>query len=154
MEEREEFRCRKSTDTRRKHRWLRGDWQIVQWLTSTVPDESGARVPNPISLVSRWKILDNLRRSLVEPATFILLLFGWLIPTGRPIRWALAAILILFIPVWFQLIFGLVMALVAKRLSVAQEAVTNFYASNFNVLFAIVLLAHQKLLSLLAVKRS
>src|SRR5258708_62262 len=154
MEEREEFRCRKSTDTRRKHRWLRGDWQIVKWLPAAVPEESGARVSNPISLVSRWKILDNLRRSLVEPATFILLLFGWLIPTGRPIRWTLAAILILFIPVWFQLIFGLVKAMVEKRLSGAQEAVTNFYAGNFTVLLTIVFLAHQMLLSLDAVIRA
>src|SRR3982075_4177163 len=150
----EDYPSHYSAYNRRKHRWLRGDWQIVQWLTSAVPDESGARVPNPISLVSRWKILDNLRRSLVEPATFILLLFGWLITTGRPIRWTLAAILILFIPVWFQLIFGLVKAIVEKRLSVAQEAVTNFYAGNFTVLLTIVFLAHQMLLSLDAVIRA
>jgi cyclic beta-1,2-glucan synthetase len=150
----EDYPSHYSAYNRRKHRWLRGDWQIVQWLTSTVPDESGARVPNPISLVSRWKILDNLRRSLVEPATFILLLFGWLIPTGRPVRWTLSAVLILFIPVWFQLIFGLVKATVEKRLSVAQEAVTNFYAGNFTVLLTIVFLAHQMLLSLDAVIRA
>jgi len=150
----EDYPSHYSAYNRRKHRWLRGDWQIVQWLTSAVPDESGARVSNPISLVSRWKILDNLRRSLVEPATFILLLFGWSIPTGRPIRWTLAAILILFIPVWFQLIFGLVKAIVEKRLSVAQEAVTNFYAGNFTVLLTIVFLAHQMLLSLDAVIRA
>src|SRR6266851_1361971 len=150
----EDYPSHYSAYNRRKHRWLRGDWQIVQWLTAAVPDESGARVSNPISLVSRWKILDNLRRSLVEPATFILLLFGWLIPTGRPIRWTLSAILILFIPVWFQLIFGLVKATVEKRLSVAQEAVTNFYAGNFTVLLTIVFLAHQMLLSLDAVIRA
>src|SRR5271170_6443700 len=66
----EDYPSHYSAYNRRKHRWLRGDWQIVQWLTDLVPDESGARVPNPISLLSRWKILDNLRRSLVEPATF------------------------------------------------------------------------------------
>ena len=76
----EDYPSHYSASNRRKHRWLRGDWQIAEWLTSRVPDESGARVANPISLVSRWKILDNLRRSLVEPATFLLLLFGWLVP--------------------------------------------------------------------------
>ena len=75
----EDYPSHYSAYSRRKHRWLRGDWQIVEWVTDRVPNESGARVPNPISLVSRWKIFDNLRRSLVEPATFVLFLFGWFV---------------------------------------------------------------------------
>ena len=66
-----------SAYNRRKHRWLRGDWQIARWIFGRVPDESGRLVPNPISLISKWKIIDNLRRSLVEPATFALLVAGW-----------------------------------------------------------------------------
>ncbi len=69
----EDYPSHYSAYNRRKHRWLRGDWQIAGWLLAHVPDEAGARVANPISLISRWKILDNLRRSLVEPATFLLL---------------------------------------------------------------------------------
>ncbi len=61
-----------SAYTRRKHRWVRGDWQIAQWMLSRVPDELHHKVPSPISTISRWKIFDNLRRSLVEPFTFIL----------------------------------------------------------------------------------
>ncbi len=79
----EDYPSHYSAYSRRKHRWLRGDWQIVEWVTERVPNESGARVPNPISLVSRWKIFDNLRRSLVEPATFVLFLFGWFV-LGHP----------------------------------------------------------------------
>ena len=150
----EDYPSHYSAYNRRKHRWMRGDWQIVQWLTSEVPDESGARVHNPISLVSRWKILDNLRRSLVEPATFLLLLFGWLIPTGRPVRWTIATVCILFIPVWFQLIFGVIKAIVEERSATAREAVSNFYASNFTVLLTFVFLAHQMLLSFDAVIRA
>ena len=150
----EDYPSHYSAYNRRKHRWLRGDWQIVQWLTSAVPDESGARVGNPISLVSRWKILDNLRRSLVEPATFVLLLFGWLIPTGRPVRWTFATICILFIPVLFQLIFGVVKSIVEERQATAREAVSNFYAGCFTVLLTFVFLAHQMLLSLDAVVRA
>src|SRR4029077_15357984 len=150
----EDYPSHYSAYNRRKHRWLRGDWQIVQWLTSSVPEESGARVPNPISLVSRWKILDNLRRSLVEPATFLLLLFGWLIPTGRPVRWTVATACILFIPVLFQLIFGVVKAIVEERSATAREAVSNFYAGCFTVLLTFVFLAHQMLLSLDAVVRA
>ena len=50
-----------SAHTRRKHRWVRGDWQITRWLFNLVPDESGKLVENPISTISRWKILDNLQ---------------------------------------------------------------------------------------------
>ena len=94
----EDYPSHYSAYNRRKHRWLRGDWQITGWLLSRVPDESGRKVPNPISLVSQWKILDNLRRSLVEPATFLLLVFGWLILPGNPLYWTLATIAILFVP--------------------------------------------------------
>ena len=80
----EDYPSHYSAHNRRKHRWMRGDWQIAGWLRPLVPEESGQRVPNPLSVVSRWKILDNLRRSLVEPALFLLLLLGWLVlPGGR-----------------------------------------------------------------------
>jgi len=150
----EDYPSHYSASNRRKHRWLRGDWQIAEWLTSTVPDESGARVPNPISLISRWKILDNLRRSLVEPATLLLLLFGWLVPGEGALRWTLATVLILIIPLWIEFAFALVRAIVEQKISVAREAVATFYAANFSVLLTLVFLAHQTLLSLDAVARA
>jgi cyclic beta-1,2-glucan synthetase len=150
----EDYPSHYSAFNRRKHRWLRGDWQIAEWLSSRVPDESGAHVANPISLVSRWKILDNLRRSLVEPATFLFLMFGWLIPGESAIRWTLAAILILIIPSWFELAFGLVRAIALRKKTVALEAVSAFYGTNFSVLLTVIFLAHQTLLSLDAVVRA
>jgi hypothetical protein len=149
----EDYPSHFSAYNKRKHRWLRGDWQIVEWLTDLVPDESGARVPNPISLVSRWKILDNLRRSLVEPATFALLLFGWLV-MDHPILWTLATICILFVPAWVELGFGLVRAVAARQVRMAGDAFTNLFAANFAVLLELTLLAHQTLLSLDAVVRA
>jgi cyclic beta-1,2-glucan synthetase len=149
----EDYPSHFSAYNRRKHRWLRGDWQIVQWLTDLVPDESGARVPNPISLLSRWKILDNLRRSLVEPATFLLLLFGWLV-MGHPVLWTLATICILFVPAWVELSFGLVRAAAARQPRMAADAFINLLSANFAVLLELTLLAHQTLLSLDAVVRA
>ena len=79
---------------RRQHRWVRGDWQILLWLFPWVPTRTGfAR--NRLPLISRWKILDNLRRSLLAPATVFVLLFGWLAMPGDPALWTLATVLAL-----------------------------------------------------------
>jgi hypothetical protein len=52
----------------RQHRWIRGDWQIIDWLKARVPASGGGSHPNPLSRFNRWKIFDNLRRSLVAVA--------------------------------------------------------------------------------------
>ncbi len=80
----------------RQHRWIRGDWQIVDWLKSRVPVGGGKMEPNPLSAFNRWKIFDNLRRSLVPPATVALLLAGWFL-TPAPMVWSgIIAVLILW----------------------------------------------------------
>jgi len=149
----EDYPSHYSAYSRRKHRWLRGDWQILEWLTDRVPDESGARVPNPISFVSRWKILDNLRRSLVEPATLTLLLYAWFV-MDHPLRWTIAAVCILFVPAWVELCFGLTRAVIAREFGIARDAFGNLLAANFTVLLTLTLLAHQTMLSLDAVARA
>ncbi len=73
---------------RRLHRWMRGDWQLLPWLFSP-----------RLSAISRWKILDNLRRSLLAPALLLLILAGWLVLPGDPAVWTVAGALVLAIPV-------------------------------------------------------
>ncbi|MGH9503264.1 MAG: glucoamylase family protein [Terriglobales bacterium] len=150
----EDYPSHYSAYNRRKHRWLRGDWQITGWLLSRVPDESGRKVPNPISLVSQWKILDNLRRSLVEPATFLLLVFGWLVLPGNPLYWTLATIGILFVPAWFQFLFNLVRAAVERKSQVVKDARSALLTANASMFFTLSFLPHQMLLSLDAVVRT
>jgi len=75
----EDYPYRYTSDVRRRHRWIRGDWQIASWLLSRVPGPGGLVFDNPISGLSKWKILDNLRRSLVTPAQILLLFLGWLV---------------------------------------------------------------------------
>jgi hypothetical protein len=150
----EDYPSHYSAYNRRKHRWLRGDWQVAGWLLSTVPDEAGARVPNPISMISRWKILDNLRRSLVEPATLLLLLFGWFVPEGRHVAWTLAALFLLALPMCFELVFSLVRAAVERKSTISREAVRTFLATSFTTLLTLVFLVHQTLLSIDAVVRA
>ncbi len=86
----------------RQHRWIRGDWQIMDWLKSRVPTEDGGRAPNPLSAMSRWKIFDNLRRSLVPAATVGMLVAGWMF-TPTPGLWSLVAAVVLFWPALTQL---------------------------------------------------
>jgi cyclic beta-1,2-glucan synthetase len=149
----EEYPSHYSAYNRRKHRWVRGDWQIMAWLFDLVPDESGAFVPNPISLISRWKIFDNLRRSLVDPATMMLFLVGWLV-MDHPVYWTLAAISILFLPAFAELLVGLTNAAINRSLQTARGAFRNFLKSGFTVLLGLILLEHQALLSLDAIVRA
>jgi len=82
---------------RRQHRWVRGDWQILRWLFPFVPSRTGA-TRNRLPLVARWKILDNLRRSLLPPATVLLLVLGWAMLPGAPLAWTAVALAGLMIP--------------------------------------------------------
>jgi len=100
---------------RRKHRWVRGDWQILPWLLPRVPHAGEGTIPNTLSTLDRWKILDNLRRSLRSPAIFALLVAGWLCLPGSPLVWTLIALLASALP----LVTGAVRE-IARRLSGAQ----------------------------------
>jgi cellobiose phosphorylase len=78
----EEFPSRYNVDMDRRHRWIRGDWQITQWLLPRVPGSDARRIANPLSMLSQWKIFDNLRRSIVPIALLFLLLGSWLLEPG------------------------------------------------------------------------
>jgi len=95
----EEYPSCYSADVSRRHRWIRGDWQIARWLLPGVPGLDTTRQKNPLSLLSRWKIFDNLRRSLVPSALTLLLLLGWMVLTP-PWLWTLAVIGTILIPPW------------------------------------------------------
>ncbi|HWQ67229.1 MAG TPA: glucoamylase family protein [Methanospirillum sp.] len=84
-------------DIKRRHRWIRGDWQIIPWLFPLVMDNASNLVRNPLSLLSRWKIFDNLRRSLVAPGTIILLLITWSI-LQDPLFWTSLLTLLFLTP--------------------------------------------------------
>jgi cyclic beta-1,2-glucan synthetase len=93
----EEYPSRYNTDVNRRHRWIRGDWQLVRWLLPFVPSLSGGFQKNSLSWLSRWKIFDNLRRSVIPFAMTLLFLFGWIV-LPQAWFWTLSAIGIIFIP--------------------------------------------------------
>ncbi|MCG2786560.1 MAG: cellobiose phosphorylase [Anaerolineae bacterium] len=75
----------------RTHRWVRGDWQLLPWLGRYVPDQSGNKIKSDFSMIDRWKMLDNMRRSLVPGAVLVMLVFGWLFIPGNTILWEILA---------------------------------------------------------------
>ncbi|MBC7622281.1 MAG: cyclic beta 1-2 glucan synthetase, partial [Aeromicrobium sp.] len=93
----EEYPAQYGADVARRHRWIRGDWQIASWLWSRVPRAAAARERNPLSVLSQWKILDNLRRSLMPTGLMLLLILGWSL-SAQALTWTLAAIGIILIP--------------------------------------------------------
>ncbi|MBR3725207.1 MAG: hypothetical protein IKN11_07485 [Bacteroidales bacterium] len=64
-------------DAKRHHRWTRGDWQIIGWLKNHVRNERGETVKNQVNTIGRWKIFDNLRRSVLSLAVLVLMLAGF-----------------------------------------------------------------------------
>ena len=98
----EEYPSRYNTDINRRHRWIRGDWQIAQWLLPRVPGPDARRIANPLSGLSQWKILDNLRRSLVPAALLLLLLGNWMLLPGLGATGPLLVLTIITLPAWLS----------------------------------------------------
>ncbi len=90
---------------RRQHRWVRGDWQILLWLFPFVPTRHGI-VRNRLPVISRWKIVDNLRRSLVSPALLALFCAAWTVLPGNPLLYTLFGLAVIALPLFFALMSG------------------------------------------------
>ncbi|MGJ9420076.1 GH36-type glycosyl hydrolase domain-containing protein [Massilia sp. CMS3.1] len=99
--------ARYSDDIARRHRWIRGDWQLAGWLRAHVPAHSGEREPNPLTPLARWKLFDKLRRSLVAPTLTAMLVLCWSMLRG-PAFWSAAALSVFFLPAFFKILLTLV----------------------------------------------
>ncbi|MDP1692959.1 MAG: glucoamylase family protein [Burkholderiaceae bacterium] len=113
--------ARYSADVARRHRWIRGDWQLLGWLRRDLhelPSRSrGQRAPrNPLSALSQWKIFDNLRRSLSPAALVALLLLAWML-LPQPGLWTLRALAIVAL-----------VPLAAYAVALAHRALDRLYA--------------------------
>jgi cyclic beta-1,2-glucan synthetase len=131
----------------RQHRWIRGDWQIARWTFGKVPAASGASVPNPLSAINRWRILDNLRRSLVPVAALLLLLLGWL-TKAAPGVWSLVVGLAVAIPAITPLLDRL-----ARRVQGSVHRLQGAADELIRALVLISLLPHQAWLAVDAIAR-
>jgi cyclic beta-1,2-glucan synthetase len=101
----EEYPARYSADVSRRHRWIRGDWQLLRWLMPWVPAAAGQR-RNPLTALSRWKLFDNLRRSVAPVALTLLFVLSWT-RLPQPEFWTLALLGIILIPGLISCLFDL-----------------------------------------------
>ena len=148
------FPTRYDAEARRHHRWIRGDWQILPWLLPRVPVVGGWR-RNPLTVLSRWKIFDNLRRSLVQPAILTLLVGGWLAWPALAWLWTLAAMLVLVFPLLTQI--GLAVRgwpWTVSWLHQARSRGADLGRSLVQTILSIVFLPHQAIFMLDAVLRT
>ena len=96
-------------DVARRKRWIRGDWQLLPWLWPRVPSQTG-RIANPLNSLARWKLIDNLRRSLLTPAALLFVTLAWLghgYPAGA-VAATLALMLLALVPAVLGTLSGLV----------------------------------------------
>ncbi|WP_414451592.1 glucoamylase family protein [Burkholderia sp. 22PA0099] len=83
----------------RQHRWARGDWQLLPWL---------AFGRGPLPAIGRWKMLDNLRRTLTAPAVFVALLVGWTAPLPVALAWSAFILATIALPLLLPVLSSLV----------------------------------------------
>ncbi|MET0383857.1 MAG: cyclic beta 1-2 glucan synthetase, partial [Burkholderiaceae bacterium] len=104
----EDTPSRYRADMARRHRWVRGDWQLIGWLRRRLHLLPGAP-RNPLSALSKWKLFDNLRRSLVPAALIALAVLGWA-RLPQPFMWTLRIVVIVGIVPFAAQVAGLVRA--------------------------------------------
>ncbi len=145
-----------SAYSRRKHRWMRGDWQILRWLMPWVPDGRGRVVRNHSRVISRWKILDNLRRSLFEPAMLLLILAGWFVLPGDVASWTALSVAMLALPAYGGLTVALLRAPWGRAgfFSWCGGAFRTFARQHLMVMVTLTFLLHDAILAVDAIARS
>ena len=102
----DEFPSNYETSARRIHRWARGDWQLLPWILDIPPRVDGRRRPHSMPIISRWKMVDNLRRTLSAPSTFLLLVAGWVTLPVSPILWTAFVVATIAMPAAVPVIAG------------------------------------------------
>jgi len=144
-----------SSFNRRKHRWVRGDWQITPWLFSRVRDSFGRVIRNPIGHVSRWKILDNLRRSLADTGVLLALIFGWFFLPLEAMKWTLAILAITFAPVYLGPMLPLLRpSREFLKFNFWKKSAREWGRTNALVVCRLAFLLHQSLISMDAIART
>ncbi|MEJ2340476.1 MAG: protein ndvB, partial [Gemmatimonadales bacterium] len=151
----EEFPTNYEIDARRHHRWARGDWQLLPWILGHARDAAGRRQRARIPTRGRWKMVDNLRRSLVAPFSFLVAVAGWILPGVPPLLWTGLLVGSVAVPTVIPVLDGLLPGRwgISKRSHLRAVGHDVFVASS-QTLLAITMLTHQAWLIADAVGRT
>jgi len=103
----DEFPARYNVALARQHRWVRGDWQLLPWIFGDPKIDRGSARACSTPLVGRWKMIDNLRRSLSAPAAFLALVVGWLLPPFTAVPWTAFILVTIALPAVIPVLTGL-----------------------------------------------
>ncbi len=151
----EEFPSNYEVAARRQHRWVRGDWQLLPWILGHARDAAGRRPGPRISALGRWKMVDNLRRSLVAPASLLLAAAAWTLPGVSPLLWTGLFVGSVAVPAFIPVLDGVVPRRkgISKRGHLRALRDDTFVALS-QAFMAITMLAHQAWLMADAVVRT
>ena len=150
----EDYPSRYGSDVSRRHRWIRGDWQLLAWVLPWTRTPDGKRARNPLSALSRWKMFDNLRRSLVPASLLVLLLMGWF-AVAQVAAWTLAVLAVVFVPPLLALQIGLFLKPQNVRIGQHLRAALHSSGEQFaRALLTLAWLPHEALYSVDAILRT
>jgi cyclic beta-1,2-glucan synthetase len=179
----EEFPSRYDVAAAREHRWARGDWQLLPWIlgyahgassgrgATAIPGRPDAILGRPmtipgrpmttpgrrmaIPMIGRWKMIDNLRRTLSAPAAYLALMAGWTLAPAAAALWTGFVLAALAMPAILPILTGLVpRRLDISKRSYARAVATDFAVAASRIAMLVTLLAHQAWLMSDAIART
>jgi cyclic beta-1,2-glucan synthetase len=151
----EEFPSRYAVSAARQHRWVRGDWQLLPWVFDFRHAAADGSRQTSIPLIGRWKLLDNLRRSLSAPAALLALLVAWLQPTAAAGIWTAFILLTIALPPLLPAIAGIVPRRAGVTLRIHLRSLRGDFALGLvQGAFLVTFLAHQAWIMVDAVGRT
>lgn len=139
----------------RQHRWVRGDWQLLPWLAGSVGTYNGEKEKNPLSCLSKWKILDNMRRSLIYPSLLILIIAGITLLPGNELVWVGLTILVTSAPLitgFFNMILTGNIGFFSSKMN--STVITGIKAAICQSLLLFIMIPHQAWIMMDAIIRT
>ena len=138
----EEFPARYEVAAARQHRWARGDWQLLPWLIRGAAGTGPTRAR--LSSIGGWKMLDNLRRTLIAPGAFLTLLVAWSLSGATSDVWTKLVLLSLALPA----LVPITTDVVPKRPGISKRVylrslLRSLGLAGAHVALTLTLLAHQ-----------
>ena len=151
----EEFPSRYEVAAARQHRWARGDWQLLPWILGRGDAAEAARGGRSLPLIGGWKMLDNLRRSLLAPATVAALVAGWLLPQSAALLWTGFIVLTIAVPALLPIFAAIVPRRAGVNARSHLRALRNdLWLAGSLIAFQVIFLAHQAWLMTDAISRT